>query len=210
MTLSESARIVGILQFNYPDRFTGFSDEALKTYIRNWHSFFKEDSYELVAEAVRVYITTSSERFMPNVGQIKEQIRKLRTPEEMSDGEAWARISRALENGSYGAEEEFKKLPPVLKRVVGSPSQLREWAQMDVETVQSVVASNVQRSYRAIAKTEAEWSKLPPGYREKLQKLTGNIFGRLELEDGSYGQEEQQSPAEAGHERAGAHPGEHR
>lgn len=184
MTLSEAAKIVGVLQFNYPDRFTELSDAALTVYIKNWHSFFEHDNFELVEAAVRAYIATSTERFMPNVGQIKEQIHKLTTPEEMSEGEAWALISKATSNGLYGYKEEYAKLPPVLQRVVGRPEQLREWAMMDTETLQSVVASNVQRSFRAISRSEAEWQKLPPGYREHMQRLSGQMFGRLELEGG--------------------------
>lgn len=184
MTLEEAAKIVGILEFNYPDTRRHQSDEAYITYIRNWHSFFEHDSFELVEAAVRAYIATSTERFMPNVGQIKEQIRKLTAPEQMSEAEAWTRIKKALSNGYYGAEEEYAKLPPVLQRLVGSPSRLREWAQMDADTVESVIGSNIQRSYRAISAQEAEWQKLPPGYREHMQRLSGQIFGRLELEGG--------------------------
>lgn len=184
MTLEEAAKIVGILEFNYPDTRRHQSDEAYITYIRNWHSFFEHDSFELVEAAVRAYIATSTERFMPNVGQIKEQIRKLTAPEQMSEAEAWTRIKKALSNGFYGAEEEYAKLPPVLQRLVGSPSRLREWAQMDADTVESVIGSNIQRSYRAISAQEAEWQKLPPGYREHMQRLSGQIFGRLELEGG--------------------------
>ena len=184
MTLEEAAKIVGILEFNYPDTRRHQSDEAYITYIRNWHSFFEHDRFELVEAAVRAYIATSTERFMPNVGQIKEQIRKLTSPEDMSEGEAWALISKATSNGLYGYKEEYAKLPPVLQRVVGRPEQLREWAMMDTETLQSVVASNVQRSFRAISRSEAEWQKLPPGYREHMQRLSGQIFGRLELEGG--------------------------
>ena len=184
MTLEEAAKIVGILEFNYPDTRRNQSDEAYITYIRNWHSFFEHDSFELVEAAVRAYIATSTERFMPNVGQIKEQIRKLTAPEQMSEAEAWTRIKKALSNGLYGAEEEYAKLPPVLQRLVGSPSRLREWAQMDADTVEAVIGSNIQRSYRAIAAQEAEWAKLPPGYREHMRQLSGQMFGRLELEGG--------------------------
>lgn len=191
MNRSETAQILTIMQLNYPDTFRMMSDQTLLGLVDLWQRMFAEESAELVRAAVEAHIRTSTDRYMPNVGIIKEEIRRLTSQNEMTEGEAWAKISRALENGSYGAEEEFKKLPRVLQRVVGSPSQLREWAQMDIETVQSVVASNVQRSFRAISKRESEWAKLPAGYRERMQRLAGSIFGRLELEDGgTYGEEE--------------------
>jgi len=49
---------------------------------------------------------------------------------------------------------------------VGSPNQLRAWALMDEETVQSVVASNFQRSYKAIAAKQKEQAAL----ERKLKK----------------------------------------
>lgn len=185
MTLEEAAKIVCILEFNYPDTRRHQSDDAYITYIRNWHSFFQNDSYELVEAAVRAYIATSTERFAPNVGQIKEQIRKLTAPNEMSEAEAWGLVKNALRNGYYGYKEEYDKLPPIVQRCVGSATQLREWALMDAGEVESVVASNFMRGYRAVAKSEAEWAKLPSGFREEMRRLTGQVFGRLELDTGN-------------------------
>ncbi len=183
MTRNEAAQIITIMQLNYPDTFRGMSDTALMGMIDLWARMFTE-SAELVRAAVEAHIRTSTDRYMPNVGIIKEEIRKLTAPEQMSEAEAWTRVKKAISNGSYGAAEEYAKLPPVLQRLVGSPSRLREWAQMDADTVEAVVGSNIQRSYRAISVQEAEWAKLPPGFRESMQKISGRMFGRLELEDG--------------------------
>lgn len=186
MTRSETAQIITIMQLNYPDTFQGMSDQTLFGLVDLWQRMFAEEPAALVQAAVEAHIRTSTDRFMPNIGVIKEEIRKLTAPEQMSEAEAWTRIKKALSNGLYGAEEEYAKLPPVLQRLVGSPSRLREWAQMDADTVESVIGSNIQRSYRAISAQEAEWQKLPPGYREHMQRLSGQIFGRLELEGGDH------------------------
>ena len=184
MTRSETAQIITIMQLNYPDTFQGMSDQTLFGLVDLWQRMFAEEPAALVQAAVEAHIRTSTDRFMPNIGVIKEEIRKLTAPEQMSEAEAWARIYKALCNGIYGAQEEFDKLPRVLQRVVGSPRQLREWAVLDGDTLQSVVASNVQRSYRAISVQEAEWAKLPAGFREQMQQLSDQMFGRLELEGG--------------------------
>ena len=90
----------------------------------------------------------------------------------MTEAEAWGMVAQALRNSIYGAREEFEKFPPIVKRIVGSPSQLREWGMMDSETVHSVVASNFQRSYKAIAQREKELAKLPPDVKALVGKLT--------------------------------------
>ena len=128
MTLSDTRDVLGILQLAYPDGFRGLSDDALVALVKLWQRAFADEPVELVMEAVHAHVCTSTDRFMPNIGCIKEEIRKLLQPEQMTEAEAWAVISRALSNGLYGAAEEYAKLPPVLQRVVGSPGQLREWA----------------------------------------------------------------------------------
>ena len=176
MTLKETVEVIAVLRAAYPDTFRDLSDEAEEAIVRLWNKMFKTEPKVLVMGAVEAFIGTSTERYMPNIGMIKEEIRKMTAPEGMSENEAWARISKALSNGIYGYEEEYDKLPPILQRCVGSPTQLREWAMMDSETVQSVVASNFQRSYRAVAKQEEELSKLPEGHREAMRRLADAMF----------------------------------
>lgn len=79
------------------------------------------------------------------------------------------------QRGLYNAREEYDKLPPVVQCVVGSSSQLKEWAMMDAETVQSVVASNFQRSYMARAERERERMALPSAVRETVSKIAGQM-----------------------------------
>ncbi|MFR8332153.1 MAG: hypothetical protein ACLU9S_07140 [Oscillospiraceae bacterium] len=96
--------------------------------------------------------------------------------------EAWNLVAKALRNSAYGSEEEFAKLPPAVQRVAHSPFQLREWALMDADTVQSVVASNFQRAYTARQKSDREFDALPPAVRQYVAVLTeGNgVLKRLE------------------------------
>ena len=182
MTKVETAKIIDILQINYPDNFRGKSEALISATVALWATIFARDPYPVVQKAVLAYMETNTGRFMPNVGEIREQIRKLTGPEETGELEAWGLVAAALKNGLYGYEEEYAKLPPTIQRTLGSAATIREWAQTDTETVQSVIASNFMRSYRAIAKSEAEWAKLPPGYREEMRKLSGQMFGRLDGE----------------------------
>jgi hypothetical protein len=188
MTLEEAAGIVTLIFFNYPDTTKGMSDQARITYTRQWHTFFAEDDAKLVEAAVRSFILGSTERFAPNVGQIREQMRKMTVPAGMSEAEAWGLVKNALRNGSYGYMEEFAKLPPMVQRCVGSATQIREWAQMDSGEVDSVVASNFMRSYRAVARREEEYQRLPAGFRQEMGQITGQIF-RPMLQGGQDGDE---------------------
>jgi hypothetical protein len=87
---------------------------------------------------------------------------------EVSAFEAWHEVKKALSNGIYGSKEEFEKLSPICKRIVGSPAVLREWATLDSEELDTVVSSNFQRNYRAISENTRNYEKLPERVRQML------------------------------------------
>lgn len=180
MNAKEAAQIIAIMQANYPDSFRGQSDKAVNARIRLWARMFEADSYDDVSAAVMMHMAADTGRFMPPVGVIKDSLAKLRCPEEMTEQEAWACVSRALRNGLYGAAEEFQRLPEAVRRMVGSPAQLREWAMMDTDTLNSVVASNFQRSYRARAKSTREMLATPECVRRAMAQLAEGL-AMLEL-----------------------------
>ncbi len=180
MTKREVAELMTIMQANYPDSFRGQSDAVVGAKIALWHDFFKDYHKELVHAAAKAFMANDTKGFMPNVGQINDQIQKLVAPVRITEGEAWAMVYKALINSSYNSAEEFGKLPENIQRLVGSPNQLREWARLDLNEVQTVVASNFQRTYRTRAKADAEYDKLPGEVKEFAKKIAGQVFGRLD------------------------------
>lgn len=184
MTAKETRDIFALLHGNYPDTFRDLSDDALLATMNLWREALSDVPFQIVKAAVIAHVRASTDRFMPNIGMIREEIRKLTAEPEMTGQEAWALVARALRNSGYGYREEYAKLPPVIQRAVGSANQLHEWALMDAEEVQTVVSSNFQRSYRAIAENQKEIDKLPAGYREQIRELAGGFLKPLALEEG--------------------------
>lgn len=170
MTKKEAAKIISVLQANYPDSTKSMTDGAIMVLVDLWSKVFAEDSFESVSAAVMAHISTDTNRFMPPVGVIKNMLVKINSPAEMTEAEAWSYVSKALRNSTYGAEKEFEKLPESVKSVVRSPSQLREWAALPIDELQTVVASNFQRSFRARAASDREFKALPE--RVKVMMLT--------------------------------------
>ncbi|HPR79507.1 MAG TPA: hypothetical protein PLR69_12990, partial [Candidatus Limiplasma sp.] len=122
---------------------------------------------------------------------IKEKLAQMNPANEIDEAKAWALVAAALRNsgggpqsrvyrngafeGGKGAEQAFAKLPPEVQRSVGSPAQLRDWSQTDVETLNSVVSSNFMRSYRARAGYVREINKLPESV-QRVYKIAGDAF----------------------------------
>lgn len=172
MNIEETLKIFSILKANYPNFFKSLSRIDAEAQVNLWEEMFRDTPYEVVGLGVKSYIATDTNGYPPNVGQIKEHIRNLTQKDEMTEQEAVNLIMKACANSSYHAEEEYDKLPPVLQRLVGSPSQLREWALMERDVVNSVVSSNLMRSYKAMKERENQHQALPSGIRELIAQTT--------------------------------------
>ena len=165
MTRQETGVILDILKTAYPRFYAGADAREMAQTVELWAELFAEDDVALVAAAVKALIAADVREFPPLIGTVKEQLRRLAAPDELTEAGAWALVARAVKNGLYGAREEFDRLPPLVRRLVGGPSQLRDWALMDSTSLHSVVASNFQRSYRAAAGRARAADKLPAGVR---------------------------------------------
>ena len=184
MDRADVLRIMGVLKAAYPSYYRDMGAKEANSIVALWEEMFREDDPQVVALAVKAHIVNDKKGFPPHIGAIKEAIVKIVAPEEMTEQEAWALVAKACRNGTYGAQKEFDALPPVVQRLVGSPNQLKEWATMDSHELQTVVASNFQRSYRARAAHEREYLALPGDVRQAMESLAG-AFKMPELTDGT-------------------------
>ena len=75
--------------------------------------------------------------------------------------------------------EEFEKLPEACQRAVGSAANLKEWALMDSERVETVEQSHFIRNYRTTVQRISEEKKLPESIRLLIASMRDNA---LELE----------------------------
>lgn len=171
MTREETLAIMSVLKAAYPAYYKDMNRAEAERVVGLWTEMFRDDPVEQVALAVKGYIANDLKGFPPHIGAIKNALVKLRTPNEMTELEAWGYVQRAVRNGIYGAQREFDALPPVVQRLVGSPNQLKEWAMMESDVVNSVVASNFQRSYKARAANEREMLALPGDVKAAMAEI---------------------------------------
>lgn len=168
MTRDDVIKIMSVLRGAYPHFYRDISKQEAYDTINLWTDMFSRDDASIVTAAVKSLIDGDDKGFPPTIGQVKAKMRLLVGSDELTEAEAWNLVSKAVKNGLYGAVEEFEKLPPAVKRIVGSPSQLRDWASMDSDTLQSVVASNFQRSYKVVATREKEIAALPDDVKKLI------------------------------------------
>lgn len=177
MNTDETAMVLSVLKAAYPHAFQNLSKKDAEAMLTLWATMFQAESYAEVNAAVGALISTRTVGYSPTIGEVKEQVRRLHHHNDIDDASAWALVSKACRNSSYHSREEFAKLPPEVQRAVGSPEQLKQWAGMDAETVESVIASNFKRSFRVQAERAAEVEKLPPQIRQMLGNTPMKMIG---------------------------------
>lgn len=179
MTKQDTMRVMAILRAAYPSFYGNASSRDISDALDLWASLFVEDDPQLVTEAVKAFIAADERGYPPVPGQIKAKMRLLCAKPEAGEAEAWNTVMRAVRNGIYGAREEFARLSPAVQRIVGSPAQIREWAQIDPVELGGVVASNFQRAYRAAMQQKREIAALPSDARALRERLMGTAAAGL-------------------------------
>jgi hypothetical protein len=175
MNRADTLKIMAVLQAAYPQFYAKKTKDELDGIVNLWARMFEDEPYGLVEMAVYALIKTRESTYPPGIGEINAKIMQITQPQEMTEMEAWSLVRQAISNGIYGAQKEFDALPPVVQSVVGSPAQLREWATMDSDTVQSVVASNFQRSYKVRAKNHREYLALPSSVKQYMDAIADGM-----------------------------------
>lgn len=165
MDREETKKLLMVIQASYPN----FNPPDKAVAVDTWHMMLEEYDYARVQQALKMFILSDTSGFAPSIGQLVARMRQTAEGDDIGEIQAWGIISRAIQNSGYHAKEEFDKLPPLLQRVVYSPANLKEWALMDADTVNSVIQSHVVRSYRATAKAAQEEAKLPPKFKATIK-----------------------------------------
>lgn len=167
MNRDETKQILMRIQSTFPN-WKPQSD--LRFVVEAWHEYLSDYNYDQVRAALKAFVLSDVGGFGPNPGQLIGMIDRLGNSEELNEMEAWSLVSKALRNGYYGAEQEFEKLPPIVQKTVGSPSQLRNWSQTDSDSVENVIQSNFMRTYRQELAKNREIRKIPQDTRLALEQ----------------------------------------
>lgn len=155
MKESEITKIILILKASYPYAFKDMGEQEVESMVGLYREMFKNCEYKEVSQAVKDIINTSE--YMPTIATIKNKIYELNHPKEESNSELWEKLLNAIRNGSYHAEEEFDKLPALVKEYVRNPRQLQEYAIMDSDVIHSVVKGQFLKQIETIKQNFKEY-----------------------------------------------------
>jgi len=175
MSREEVLQMLSILKAAYPHSFQKLGKRDAESLANLWERQFADEDPRAVSAAIDSLIATRTVGYSPTIGEIKEQLHRLRNQDQLSEVDAWVLVERACRNGLHHAQEEFDKLPPDVQAAVGGPEQLTAWARMDSETVNSVIASNFRKSYTTAQERAKHNAMLPPNVREMLSGVADQM-----------------------------------
>ena len=158
------------------DCYPNYKPNNLSETVDVWQMMLDEYSYNQVSIALKAYVTSDTSGFAPSVGEIVAKIQLVSQPQELDGMAAWGLVSKALRNGTYGAVEEFNKLPPLVRQAVGIPDNLKNWATSDYQTIETVIQSNFLRTYEVIVKRETEISRMPGNIKSLIEKTNADSY----------------------------------
>lgn len=172
MTREQVGKLLMTIQAYYPN----YNPPDKEITLNAWYIMLAEYPEELVLQALRACIATNTSGFAPDVGQIMSKIQTISQPQELDGMTAWGLVSKALRNGTYGAVEEFNKLPPLVKQAVGMPDNLKNWATSDYQTIETVIQSNFLRTYETVVKRANEINRMPDNIKSLIKKANANSY----------------------------------
>lgn len=176
MTREETSACLKILRLAYPTFYAKMRVADMKDTLNLWATIFAEDDPRIVTATVRDLIQTHN-GFPPEIADVKNRMRDIiaSVTGASTDEDLWIVLMNAVKNGYYGAQEEFQKLPPVLKRWCASPSRLRDLSHTDTEVLNTVVHGQFLRQIVAMREQEEHRNRIAPELREYIAQTFGTL-----------------------------------
>ena len=178
MTRENTVDLIRSIVSLYPN----WKPENLTETVNAWHWALEEYPAAIVKAALQIYVKTNNTGFAPSVSQIIGCMHKPSEVEQLSEGEAWNMVKRAIQDSAYHSEERFNELPPIIQRCVGSANMLFQWGQTDSDTVNTVIMSNFQRTYRAVLSKQDFNNKVPEQISDVVKGLADKLSGERMIE----------------------------
>lgn len=176
MNVTEAKKIIASMIVSYSNYKPTDVDYAATI----WADMLSEYTYEQVDGALRSFIMSDKGGFAPSIGQLVEKIHTMTQPQELNEMEAWSLVSKAIRNSGYNSTDEFAKLPSLVQKAVGLPSQLRTWA-LDENYNEEVASSNFIKCYRNELAKQRELQKMPQNVRNLIERANeGSYSAQIE------------------------------
>lgn len=172
MTRDEVVVILGMIKTAYPSFYKEMSKQEMYNTIDLWSEMFKNDKSEIITLAVKSLISKSE--YAPSIATIKNEAFRLQS-NDITPIELWNKLKKAISNSTYNSVEEYNKLPEQVKRFVGSPNALRDLAQNDATTNDTIVKGQFLKQIENIKAQEKQEKMMLPEIKNVLNFIGKDV-----------------------------------
>ena len=173
MNKMETTQVITLLAGNY-NSIADKSKEQKQMMIETWYACLADLDYQLVLQAVKKTIIENP--YPPTIHDIRKNAIELVNPSTQRNGiEAWEEAYQMICNGLYMTQEEFDRHSPEVKKFFGNVKQVKELAQIDAQTVNTVTKGQFLKQYEVITTREKQQKLLPQNMQEMIGRLADKI-----------------------------------
>lgn len=179
MNKQETTQVITLLAGNY-NSIAEKTKEQKQMMLNTWYECLNDLDYKLVLQAVKKTILESP--YPPTIHDIRKNAIEIITPNTQRTGiEAWNEAYSMICNGLYMTEEQFNQASPEVKKFFSNVRQVKELAQTDLKTVNTVVKGQFLKQYDVIIERERQQSLLPQQMQDFIVQISENMdMKRLE------------------------------
>lgn len=169
MNQQETTQIITLLAGNY-NSIAGKDKIQKQLMINTWLECLGDLDYRLVLQAVKKTMITSP--YPPTIADIRKNAIEMINPSTQKTAiEAWNEAYSMICNGLYMTEEQFELASAEIKKFFGNVRQVKELAQTDTATVNSVTKGQFLKQYEVIVNREKEQKLLPQSMQDFTKQL---------------------------------------
>lgn len=169
MNKQETIQVITLLAGNY-DSIAKKDKTQKQLMINTWLECLGDLDYNIVLQAVKKTIIQSP--YPPTIHDIRKNAVEMINPSiQRTAIEAWGEAYEMICGGLYMTEEQFKLASPEVKKFFGNVRQVKELAQTDINTVNTVTKGQFLKQYEIITDREKEDKLLPAQMQEFIGQL---------------------------------------
>lgn len=173
MNKQETAQIITLLAGNY-NKIAEKTKEQKIMMMNTWHECLNDLDYDLVLQAVKKTIIESE--YPPTIHEVRKNAIEIIKPSTQRTAiEAWNEAYRLICNGLYLTEEQFSYVSPEVKKFFGNVRQVKELAQADIDTVNTVTKGQFLKQYDIIVAREKEQKMLPEQMKQYINQISNKM-----------------------------------
>lgn len=175
MNKQETVQVITLLAGNY-DSIAKKDATQKQLMINTWQECLGDLDYKLVLQAVKKTIIESP--YPPTIHDIRKNAIEMINPSTQRTAiEAWNEAYSMICSGLYMTQEQFEMASPEVRKFFGNVRQVKELAQTDLDTVNTVTKGQFLKQYEAIVDRQKEQKLLP----QQMQDFVGQLAEKMSV-----------------------------